>query len=49
VRLAALEGRTLVPEAPDGWTWPAGEPVPVVDGRAAVDLPARGARLLRAT
>ena len=49
VRLAALEGRTLVPEAPDGWAWPAGEPVPVVDGRAAVDLPARGARLLRAT
>jgi neopullulanase len=47
--LPGQEGRTLGPVAPAGWPWPAGEDVAVShDGRAAVELPARGARLLRA-
>jgi len=47
--LPGLEGRALGPVAPDGWPWPAGEDVAVTgDGHAVVELPGRGARVLRA-
>ncbi len=46
--LPGLEGRTLEPQVPGGWTWDPGDPVTVSGGRASVPLPARGARLLRA-
>jgi hypothetical protein len=48
LHLPDLDGRTLATVAPDGWPWPAADPARVVDGRVAIDLPARGARLLRA-
>ena len=48
VDLPDLDGRTLVPVVPDGWDWAPGEPVRVIGGRASIDLPARGARLLAA-
>jgi glycosidase len=48
VDLPELDGRSLVPVSPDGWGWPPGEPVRVAGGRAAIELPARGARLLHA-
>ena len=47
LHLPDLDGRTLATVAPDGWPWPAADPAPVVDGRVAIDMPARGARLLR--
>ena len=46
--LPGLGGRILQPVVPDGWPWPAGEAVTVVDDRASVLLPPRGVRLLRA-
>ena len=46
--LPGLDGRTLEPQVPAGWTWAAGDPVTVTGGSASVPLPARGARLLRA-
>ncbi len=48
VSLPDLEGRALLPVTPDGWPWPAGEPVQVTDGHASIALPARSARVLRA-
>jgi neopullulanase len=47
--LSDLAGRVLEPLVPEGWAWPADAAVVVdPDGRAALDLPARGARILRA-
>ncbi len=47
--LPGLAGRSLEPVVPAGWPWPTGDPVAVAaDGAAAVDLPPRSARLLRA-
>lgn len=47
--LPGLEGRILAPVTPEGWPWPAGADVAVADdGHAALEIPARGARLLRA-
>ncbi len=46
VDLPDLGGRSLMPVAPDGWAWAPGDPVRVADGRASIELPARGARLL---
>jgi cyclomaltodextrinase / maltogenic alpha-amylase / neopullulanase len=49
LELPDLAGRTFEPLVPEGWAWPAGTSVTVgPDGRVAIDLPARGARLLRA-
>jgi neopullulanase len=48
VSLPSLDGRRLEPVTPAGWTWPAGEAMTVHGGRAVVELPARGARVLRA-
>jgi cyclomaltodextrinase len=42
-----LDGVDLEPVVPDGWAWNPGGVEPVVGGRAAIDLPARGARILR--
>ena len=47
VSLPGLDGRTLAPETPEGWPWPAGDAVTVAEGRVSVSIPARGARLLR--
>jgi neopullulanase len=47
--LTGLEGRVLAPITWRGWPWPAGPEVMVAgDGRASVEVPARGARILRA-
>jgi neopullulanase len=48
VDLPELDGRSLVPLSPDGWSWAPGAPVKVVDGRTTFELPARAARLLHA-
>jgi neopullulanase len=49
VALPGLGGRSLAPIAWDGWPWPVGGDVAVGDdGMATIDLPARGARVLRA-
>lgn len=48
IRVPMISGLSLVPVVPDGWPWPAGDEVQVVDGRATVALPARSARILRA-
>jgi cyclomaltodextrinase / maltogenic alpha-amylase / neopullulanase len=45
--LPGLDGRALDPVTWEGWPWGSGETV-LVDGAAAVDLPARSARVLRA-
>ena len=47
LHLPDLDGRVLETVAPDGWPWPGADPAGVVEGRVAIDLPARGARLLR--
>ncbi len=48
LHLPDLDGRTLEPVTWEGWSWGGGEAVTVAGGSAAVDLPARGARVLRA-
>ncbi len=48
ISLPALDGRTLQPVSPDGWAWSPGSPVTVSGGTVLLDLPARGARILRA-
>ena len=47
VRMPGLNGGELSPVAPAGWPWPTGDAVTVADGRAWIELPARGARVLR--
>ena len=47
VSLAGLGARAAEPVTPSGWPWPAGAPIPVIDGGAEIDLPARSARVLR--
>ena len=42
-------GGSLHPVVPAGWPWPAGAPVTVADGHASIELPARSARILRAS
>jgi len=46
--LSGLDGRALEPQRPGGWAWALGDPATVVDGHAAVLMPARGARILMA-
>jgi neopullulanase len=49
LELPDLAGRDLEPIVPAGWAWEAGTAVAVTpDGRAALEVPARGARLVRA-
>ncbi len=47
VQVPGLERGELAPVAPAGWAWPAGDAVTVTDGRALLELPARGARVLK--
>ncbi len=48
VSLPDHAARVLEPVSPQGWAWAAGDPVTVTRERASIDLPARGARILRA-
>ncbi len=45
--LPGLDGRTLAPVTWRGWSWDAGGPVTVADGRAEIEIPARAGRVLR--
>lgn len=47
VRVPGIDAGDLAPAVPAGWSWPAGDAVTVADGRAWIELPARGARVLR--
>jgi cyclomaltodextrinase len=47
VIVPGLDAVALEPVVPDGWGWNPGGVVAVSDGLAVIDLPARGARILR--
>ena len=47
VQVPGLEAGELAPVAPVGWPWPTGDAVTLADGRAWIELPARGARVLQ--
>ena len=48
VQVPDLDGLQLAPVTPAGWPWAPGDAVTVADGRAWLELPARGARVLHA-